>query len=182
MFAQDPTRPDAPLYGLYTGTVLDREDPLKLGRVRVQIPGLIEEGTGWAYPLGVGGGGKQRGSVFVPPLGAEVGVFFRLGDIDQPYYVGGHLGQGEELTGTDGDPDAQAIETESYVILIDDRPESKSLTLMDKSTGDCIQLNGVQRALTIKATAAIRIEAEGFVYINGLEVFINGKQSGLGKL
>jgi Type VI secretion system/phage-baseplate injector OB domain len=182
MLQHEGARPDTPYYGLYTGIVLERDDPLKLGRVRVQIPGLVDEGTAWALPLTFGGGTKQRGAIFTPPLGAEVGVLFRMGDIDQPYYLGGNLGVGEELTGTDGHPDAHAIETEHYVVLIDDRPESKSVTFLDKASGDCIQLNGVQRAITIKATSLVTIEAQGFIHINGLEVFINGIQAGLGKL
>lgn len=182
MDVDDPDRPDSPLFGMYTGVVLDREDPEKLGRVRIQIPGLIEEGTEWAFPLGMGGGAAQRGTVFVPPLGAEVAVWFRMGDIDQPYYFGGHLGRGEQLTGTEGDPDAYAIETESYVVLIDERPESRSLTLRDKASGNQIQMNGVTQSLSIDATTQINITSKGFVYINGLEVIIQGIPAGFGRV
>lgn len=182
MDPHDPSRPDAPLFGLYTGVVMAREDPEKLGRVRIQIPGLIEEGSAWAFPLGFGGGTKQRGSVFVPPVGAEVGVLFRHGDVDQPYYLGGNLGRGEQLTGTEGEPDAQAIETENYVIVIDDRPESRSLTLMDKVSKNVIQMDGLKRSITIEATTQVNIRSKGFVYIDGLEVFVKGIPAGFGQV
>jgi len=182
MFHHDLGRPDMPLHGLFTGPVIERDDPEGLGRVRVQIPGIIEQGTNWALPLGFGGGSKKRGSVFVPPVGAEVAVFFRMGDVDQPYYLGGNLGHGEQLTGTEGDPNAQAIETESYVVLIDDRPESRSLTLHDKLSGNSVQMNGVTRSITVQATSTLNLKADGFVYIEGLQVFVNGVAAGFGAL
>ncbi len=182
MDVHDPGNPSHAYYGLYTGVVMDRDDPEKLGRVRVQIPGLVEEGTGWALPLSFGGGMKERGSVFVPPQGADVGVFFRHGDIDQPYYVGGNLGRGEQLTGTEGDPDVRAIETETYVIVIDERLASRGLTLMDKRSGNVIQMNGVLGAITIEATTQVAIKSKGFVRIDGLGVFINGVAAGFGKV
>jgi uncharacterized protein involved in type VI secretion and phage assembly len=178
----DPDRPDMPLTALFTGVVVDREDPQKLGRVRVTIPGLIEEGSAWAMPLSFGGWAKKRGAIFVPPVGADVGILFRMGDIDQPFYLGGWPGPGEQLTGTEGEPDAQAIETEHYSILIDDRPESRSLTLLDKESGNQIQLNGVARSVSIKATSVLSIECDGFIYIKGLEVFVNGVAAGFGKV
>lgn len=182
MDAHDPTNPSHPLYGLYTGVVTERDDPEKLGRVCIQIPGLIDEGSAWALPLTFGGGMKERGSVFVPPVGAEVGILFRHGDVDQPYYLGGNLGAGEQLTGTEGDPDARAIETETYVIVIDDRPTSRSLTFMDKVTGNVIQMNGLLGSISIEATTQVEIKSKGFVRIDGLGVFINGVAAGFGKV
>jgi hypothetical protein len=40
------------LYGIYRGIVKDTNDPLKLGRVRLQVPQISgEEITGWAWPI-----------------------------------------------------------------------------------------------------------------------------------
>lgn len=182
MHAHDPDRPDIPLLGLYTGVVTDRDDPEGLGRVRIRIPGLVEEGTGWAFPLTMGGGTAQRGAVFTPPLGSEVGVMFKMGDVDQPYFVGGNLGRGEQLTGTDGYPDCHAIETENWVVVFDDRPGSKSLTLMDKGSGNVIQMNGMDRSITIQSTTQLNIQCQGIIDIRGLEVFIQGIPAGFGKV
>lgn len=71
-------------YGLYEGKVVDRDDPDGDGRVRVQIPGLIDERSAWARPKG--GGSKHWGFVRVPPLDADVLVQFVNGDIDRPVY------------------------------------------------------------------------------------------------
>ena len=39
------------------------------------------------------GGSKDRGLFAVPEEGAEVGVFFKQGDLDAPYYLAGHWGK-----------------------------------------------------------------------------------------
>ncbi len=174
--------PDAPLHGLFVGIVTNVDDPAKAGRVRVRIPGVVDEGTAWAIPGSMGGGAPQRGVHWVPPVGAQVCVMFIQGDVDRPMYFGVQSLQGTFLTGTDGDPLAMALETEGYVIAIDDRPESKNLSIQDKASGNVIQLNGVDRSIAIKATSLVSIVSTGFVTIDGLEVFINGTQVGLGKL
>jgi uncharacterized protein involved in type VI secretion and phage assembly len=173
---------DDKVQGLHIGVVTDTADPVKAGRVRIRIPGLIDEGSAWAIPGSFGGGAPQRGVHWVPPVGAQVAVMFIQGDPDRPMYFGAQALQGQFLTGTDGDPNTMAIETAGYVIAIDDRPESKSLTIQDKASGDTIQLNGRDRSIAVRATAAVTIEATGFVYINALGVFINGMEAGLGKL
>src|SRR6185503_13488238 len=83
--------PDQRLLGLHVGHVVDRADPLKLGRVRIRIPGLIQAASAWAFPLGtLGGGSDRRGFFAVPEDGAEVGVLFQEGDVERPYYLSGH--------------------------------------------------------------------------------------------
>ena len=66
------------------GSVVDRDDPNLDGRVRVQIPGLIDDRSAWARPRG--GGSLLWGFIAVPPIGADVYVQFINGDLDQPRY------------------------------------------------------------------------------------------------
>ncbi len=177
----DPNRPDAPLLGLETGVVIDRDDPEKLCRVRIRIPGLMEEGTGWALPFGGrSGGAAQRGSNGAPPLGADVVVFFKRGNVDDAFYSAGWHGRSEQLTESDGDPDVYQFETETYTVQIDERVGAKSLIILDKESGNRIQF--AERGITIKALAYVHIEAEGHVIIRGLDVFVNDVQAGLGKI
>lgn len=82
---------------MYVGVVVARDDPEKLGRVRVRIPGLIEPASSWAYPMGMPGAGggastSSRGMKWIPRLGAHVCVFFHQGHIDAPFYMPGNWG------------------------------------------------------------------------------------------
>lgn len=87
-FDDDIGAHDTRLPGMYVGYVTHRNDPEKLGRVRVCIPGVLEPHSAWAWPLGTAGGGfKDRGFFAVPEEGAEVAVFFNQGDVDQLFGI-----------------------------------------------------------------------------------------------
>lgn len=110
---------------MYAGQVVDREDPKLLGRVRVKIPGLVDQ-SGWAFPAGApGAGSKQRGLFAVPEKDADVYVMFLMGDPDRPIYFAGHWGTGEAPTriGTKTKstaPKVRVLETEKFEFIIDD--------------------------------------------------------------
>lgn len=79
---------------LYDGEVTRRDDPDGLGRVKVRIAGVVEPETpNWAMPIGCpGAGAAQHGTWDPPAVGANVAVFFKLGDIDYPRYLAGPWG------------------------------------------------------------------------------------------
>jgi uncharacterized protein involved in type VI secretion and phage assembly len=177
---------DDPRYtGLYLGHVVDRADPERLGRVRVRIPGLIEPASAWAFPLGtVGGGSAGRGFFAVPEVGAEVGVLFHQGDVDHPYYLCGHWGvpdNGPELPSparglSPADtPQVRAFETARFVLVFDDRGGHESLVIRDKTSGDQIEFDGSAMGITVQATSALILKADGLVSIQGTAVQINGR-------
>ena len=131
--------------GLYEGTVVDNADPLKCGRVRVQIPGLIEPASAWAEPVGKAGGSKARGELAVPEVGATVVVQFLMGDPDRPKYQPGHWGRGEELTYIKAVAARDAhlvriVETKAFDIVMDSRPGHEQLILREKKDGTLICL------------------------------------------
>lgn len=90
------------LFGIYRGVVEDRDDPLRLGRVRVRIWGVhTEEQAGdinkapweelqWAHPIGPNfeGSISGQGAFCVPLQGAHVMIFFENGNMMQPRYFG----------------------------------------------------------------------------------------------
>jgi uncharacterized protein involved in type VI secretion and phage assembly len=171
--------------GLYLGQVVDRADPERLGRVRVRVPGLLEPASAWAFPLGtVGGGSERRGFFAVPELGAEVGVLFHQGDPDHPFYLCGHWGRPDgstELPEPARDlspaetPQVRAFETRRFLLLFDDRAGHEALVVRDKRSGDQIELDGAAMGITIKATSALILKADGLVSIEGTAVQINGR-------
>jgi uncharacterized protein involved in type VI secretion and phage assembly len=170
---------------LYIGHVVDREDPEGLGRVRVRIPGLVEPASAWAFPLGtVGGGSDRRGFFCVPEKGAEVGVLFSQGDVDHPYYLAGHWGRPggqvevpEPVRGLAKSdvPDIRAFETGRFLLVFDDRGGKESLAIKDKTSGDQVEFDGVAMGITIKATSALLLQADGLVSIEAPTVQINGR-------
>ena len=180
---------DVRLWGMYVGPVVDRNDPKRLGRVRVEIPGLLDNpGTTWAYP--VGGGAKQRGHKVVPKLGAEVVVFFHQGDPDWPYYLPAHWGMPggvTEMPGSSVDadgnalsaeeaPDVHAIETDDFVVYVDEREGKRGAVLRHKKTGDLVEYDGQEYGIQVKSTTAILISCDGMVSIEGNVVQINGRK------
>jgi len=173
------------LDGLHVGEVVDREDPEGLGRVRVRIPGLIEPASAWAWPLGtLGGGSDRRGFFSVPEKGAEVGVLFHQGDVDHPHYLCGHWGKpdGEAevpepargLSKEDA-PRVRAFETERFLLSFDDREGKEALVVKDKLSGDQIEFDGKGMGITVKATSALMLKADGMVSIDAAVVQINGR-------
>lgn len=89
-------------YGLYEGVVIANDHPEKAGWCRIRIPGLIDEGTGWARPCGAPGGGgtntpgQRRGLHMPTPVGADVIVGFLQGDVDAPVFWTGTYGSNVE--------------------------------------------------------------------------------------
>lgn len=172
---------------------MDRNDPEKLGRVRVRIPGLLEPASAWAWPIGApgGGGGKGAGQGFwwIPKVGAEVAVWFKGGDPDHPRYMpsnwGAPGGTSEVPAAADGgNPDVIVLAFGPYDVIVDTREESKGFKIRDRSAPDdnIIEFDGVQRAVQIKAMTALKLEAVGQVEINGLVVTVNGVAAGTGAL
>jgi uncharacterized protein involved in type VI secretion and phage assembly len=171
--------------GLYIGEVVDREDPEGLGRVRVRIPGLVEPASAWAFPLGtVGGGSDRRGFFAVPEKGAEVGVLFHQGDPDHPWYLSGHWGRPdgqaevpEPVRGLSKEdvPKVRVFETGRFLLVFDDREGKEALVIKDKRSADQIEFDGAGMGITIKATSALLLKADGVVSIEGASVQINGR-------
>lgn len=171
--------------GLYIGVVVNRDDPEGLGRVRIRVPGVIEPASNWAWPLGSSGGGNEDEGFFnVPSLNSEVGVFFKLGDPDHPYYLPANWGTGEVPEASDdGDPDIKVLALKDYDIVVDTRVTSKGFKIVDKAAGDnLIEFNGVTRSMKISSTTSLEISSTGQISIDGLIVTINGITAGLGQL
>jgi len=79
--------------GNYCGTVVDIEDPLQIGRVRVEVFGFFDGLDAalipWATPATSTTGGSDTGGGFfsVPKLGSVVEVKFDNGNIYNPSYT-----------------------------------------------------------------------------------------------
>jgi uncharacterized protein involved in type VI secretion and phage assembly len=77
-------------YGKYRGTVVDNQDPAKLGRLRLNVPSVLGSDvvTGWATPCTPFGGAAGQGFLFIPGVGAGVWTEFEEGDLEFPIWAG----------------------------------------------------------------------------------------------
>jgi Type VI secretion system/phage-baseplate injector OB domain len=77
--------------------VINNVDPMRLGRIQVQVPdvhGVVP--STWATPC-VPCSGIQNGMIWVPMIGAGVWVEFEQGNPDYPIWVGGWWGSAAEV-------------------------------------------------------------------------------------
>lgn len=155
--------------GMYLGVVVDNADPLRIGRVRVRVAGLVEPFSAWALPFGtVGGGIKGRGFYDPPDKEADVAVWFFQGDIDYPVYASAHWGKEELLTAVAAESDPEeaikikTYETARFQMVWDDRDADagKRWYILDKETGDTIEISDAD-GINIKTKGAINVEATG---------------------
>ncbi len=161
-------------FGMYIGTVVKRDGDLK--RVKFQIEGFIEPESPWAMPLsGMPGGSAGVGSGGVPRLGAQVAVWFANGDIERPYYVSANWGEDEIPDEIAGSEDAMIWSGENFAIVIDESGSNKVMRLINRKTGDFIELNANDNTITISATTALSLQATGLIDITAGKVQINGR-------
>lgn len=179
-----------PTTGLVIGVVTDNNDPDNLGRVKVMFPWLSpDHASDWARVASIGGGHK-RGIEFLPEVNDEVLVGFEMGDVHQPYVLGG-LWNGADLPPytaqqlvKSGEVRQRAIVSRAgHQILFDDS-DSGGISIRD-SQGNQIQLVAQSGALAIttqgsinlKAGGNLALEAAGSVTIQGKQVTVEGQAS-----
>ena len=137
--------------------VKDNNDPLGMGRVRVQFlwQAKPNEMTPWIRVVQpYTGGGK--GFYFIPEIGEEVLVDFEGGNAERPFVLGAHY-NGEAKSGYhNADNRVKAIHTKSGHKLI--FTEDESILLTDKN-GNVIKLDTQGKNIEISAPETINITA-----------------------
>jgi len=74
---------------IYRGTVTNNVDPMQLGRLQVQVPGVQGQSEmSWALPCAPFGGKNGIGTFALPPIGANVWIMFEGGSPEDPVWVG----------------------------------------------------------------------------------------------
>ena len=144
----------------YRGTVVDNDDPMQMGRVRVRIPQIYgsEEqrdqdiytptyAIPWATSAIMAGAGNNTGAYLIPNIGDTVFVAFENGDSKLPMYFGGLLtkngenkfigtpdANGGKLYKTDGDDFNTDITNKSQRVLY--KSIKGATILIDDKDGD----------------------------------------------
>jgi hypothetical protein len=177
----------------WNGEVVANNDPLRLGRVQVNVPGLLEP-SGWVLPRGFGGvhydvprtreNYKAEG---VNRPGDEVEIVFIGGDCDQPRYSRAHGGIPDDAIPEVPDPvktmnieDAPLIKAEQFgnwLLVCDDRPATKGMTIKDIHTGEEFFIyDAVKMGLQIRSPGGLQLGSDGELKLFGLLVEIMGRR------
>jgi len=165
---------------MHLGEVTDRNDPEQLGRVRICVPGIVEPQSDWALPIGRGGA-KNWGEFAVPPLGAEVAVWFRGGDIEAPHYLPAHWGKPEGVSEVPNEarrtpPDNRVLTTPTFRIEMDESQGRERLALTNTRTGDTLVIDAAENTVTLQGTTAVVIKAIGAIDLDAAQITIKGRQ------
>lgn len=158
------------LLGVYAGTIVNRDDPDKLGRIKVVIPGVIEPESNWALPRS--GGARRWGGVHIPPVGADVFVQFIGGDPDQPIWEPGPCGADEQFPEHET-ADVSVWGAGPFRAVLDNRAGQEALALRVVKEVNGVEevivellLNAATNSARLYATTALQIAAEGLVDIS----------------
>jgi len=172
-------------HSLYRGEVLDREDPLRLGRLKVLVYQVYHnigiESIPWAWPMMPAS--NKAGFIHIPPVGATVWAMFEMGDPDHPVWSNGWWGAPGGANETpdevfqDLSPDGHVWRTPSgHIIILDERDGEEKIQIKD-SNGNHVTLNTAQQKLEIyqQGNLETQVTGNGNVQINGnATVVVNG--------
>ena len=129
--------------------VMDNNDPMGMGRVRVQFPWQEDKGqkTPWIRLIQPHSG-AGKGFHFIPEIGEEVLVGFESGNAEKPFVMGTHYNGSETSGYGTSDNSIKAIRTRSGHIL--KFTEGESIILTDKS-GNIMTFDTVGSNITVTA-------------------------------
>ena len=122
-------------YGKYRGTVSDNDDPMQIGRIRAQVPQVLEDvESGWAMPCAPYAG-SNAGLYAIPPVGAGVWIEFEAGDTSLPIWSGAWWSPGDvpmDESSSPSQPSRKILRTDQGLIVsLDD--DAQTITLSDSN-------------------------------------------------
>jgi uncharacterized protein involved in type VI secretion and phage assembly len=147
-------------WGKYRGLVVDRDDPERLGRLKLRVPSLLADAaTGWAWPAAPYAG-ADVGFFFVPKVGDLVWVEFAEGELEHPIWTGCAWAkpQGQSEVPQEAQtsyPDRSVIKTASgQILIISDASGQEKITIRSKS-GCEIEIDPNGDRVTVRAGAVV---------------------------
>lgn len=139
-------------YGKYGGVVIDNDDPLKLARLKVKVPTLMQDAeVGWARPA-LPFAGPASGHVMVPEVDAMVWVEFEAGNLNQPIWSGCFYAENQTAPGPSA-PGGHVIATpQGHRVVLDD--DGDKLVVMH-SGGAMLEMTSTGITLSIGASKMV---------------------------
>jgi hypothetical protein len=128
----------------HRGTVVSNIDPQQIGRLQVQVPGVLDA-PAFAMPC-VPYAGPGVGFFALPPIGANVWVDFEEGDRERPVWSGCFWGAGEMPAEAAGQPSRKVFKTDRVTLILDDTPGTGGFTVAVDGAGSMV-INPIEVAL-----------------------------------
>jgi uncharacterized protein involved in type VI secretion and phage assembly len=142
--------------GIVIGTVVDLDDPEKLGRVRVQLPQYDDQTTYWARivsPMA----GKQRGFFFRPEPEDEVLIGFENGDPRRAYVLGSVWSKIDPPPPRDGNEPQNnlrlIVTRANHIVRFDDTAGAEKIEIIAKGGKQKIVVDPVAGKVTIECSS-----------------------------
>jgi uncharacterized protein involved in type VI secretion and phage assembly len=171
-------------YGKYRAIVVDANDPDKMGRLRLQVPGVLGSKvvTGWALPC-VPYGGPNEGFFFIPEKDATVWVEFEAGNPEFPIWVGAFWcmpggeteapkindPEGKEEKERQSPPTRKVIKTlKGHTIQFEDADGNEMIIVTDPIGKNRIVMN--KDGVRIEARKGIELKTDGDISIEAANV------------
>ncbi|MFI2367903.1 phage baseplate assembly protein V [Streptomyces sp. NPDC002867] len=165
--------------GKFRGRVVSNDDPLKIGRVTVNVPDVLGgETSTWALPC-LPFTGRGSGQYVVPAEGAGVWVEFEQGDPSYPIWTGCWYGERGELppdalTGGPAHQNVVIQTSDKHKFVMGDVPGGNGIRLQ-AATGAYIQVD--EKGVTIANGQGASVVLSGAeVNINDGRLIVPGKQ------
>ena len=151
--------------GKYLATVMDNDDPKRLGRVQVTVPEIFGDArTGWCLPC-TPYPGAGVGLAAVPPIGSLVFVEWTAGDTTRmPIWSGGMWPTGEGVEGAG--PETVVLAT----------PAGNRIELRDEAGGEAVQIASASGARVKLDSEGVTVEfgSQKVEFTAGSTTFNNG--------
>jgi uncharacterized protein involved in type VI secretion and phage assembly len=148
-------------YGKYRGIVQDTDDPRGMGRIRAQVPEVLDDQTSpWALPC-VPFAGEGLGHHMIPPVGAAVWIEFEAGDPSRPIWTGCWWGEGqvpESNQDTPARPPLKIIRTEAgLMVSMDD--DGQVIDVSDEDGSNLLKIEVRQGQILVQGATKAVVEA-----------------------
>ncbi len=147
-------------FGKYRGLVTDNNDTTNRGRVKVQVPAVLNTSEVWALPC-LPYAGNGVGVYTIPEPGAGVWVEFEAGDPSFPIWTGGFWADNQLPNNQQGNaavPSLRIIRSEQGLIIgLDD--QAQVIALSDSNGSNILTIEVQQGKIKVKAATKVVVEA-----------------------
>jgi uncharacterized protein involved in type VI secretion and phage assembly len=152
-------------YGKFRATIVDNNDPENRGRLKVNVPCVMDNECFWALPCSPFGG-KEAGIFMVPENESALWVEFEGGDPSRPIWTGCYWPDDHSPKDNSvSTPDVRLIKSVKGMLLaLNDSEET--VTISDKQGNNVITIDVNGGTIRIKGSSSIVIDS-GTVKLGG---------------